>query len=346
MDLYNFVRLSHIFTLRSLVLLFISSFSVPIAAFSFVELTKKCCHLEYNLFPKEIDLFVQLIIWGCTFIIIKSMCHWHKYIVPFYKGIRNKWDQYDIVFGENEDRFKKEWEFQGDPIFTREGIVATNTNSGLLLKPKLLWTGWIWENFEATINIDFYKQARPIFRELYENNKNEIKERDTTAVRYKRLLGIIFRARDLENYFLLEVWRIDKFIVIRPHVRIDGNWDAPFLNPDANSYPVNQEQTKFKLTLKVENDRIALVINDDKKKPLIWILPTHYEINLPQYSKPKQEDLARANVKKIPFRLKGGRFGFRNYGDEAAIVKSLDVKPIKNKVDNVFKYFLKLNNFY
>ena len=328
MDLYNFVRLSHIFTGKTLLLLFVSSLSVPVVAFSFVTFTKTWLHTEYNLFPEEIDFFIQLIIWGITFIVVKSIPHWHKHVVPFIKGKFTQGDKYEINFGTNEDRFKREWEAQGNPVLIAEGVVATNTNSGFLLKPKWLWSGRVWKDFEASIDVDFKKQRKRINRQLYEDNDKKIKERDITSIRYKKLIGIIFRARDFENYFLLEVWKIDGWLVIRPHTRIEGNWDAPVLNPDSNSYAFASNIDQLTLTLKVKGDKATLQVNSDVNNLLVWVLPAHYEINLSQHSQINQGDLKQANVRKISFRLKAGRFGFRNYGDEAAIVKRLDIKPI------------------
>jgi hypothetical protein len=293
-------------------LLFVSTLAVPLIAFLFFTSAIFIFHKEINLFPEEIDLFVQLLIFGIAYLILANSLTIFRSIVLKFKDFTKDWDEYSIVFtANNKNKLIKEWIFQGNPIITTEGLVITNTNSGLLIKPDILWTKRVWKNFEATLKVNFRDQ------------KDAEEQRD-----YKKLLGVVFRAQNLQNYFMLEIWKMDEFIVIRPHVRVDGNWDAPILNPKANTFKYGKNND-LNLLIKVINSELTLIVDNSEKTSLTWILPSEYEINLRQHEQQEKKDLKEAAVKKISFRLKAGMFGFRNYGDEIAVVKSLSIRPFK-----------------
>jgi hypothetical protein len=62
-----------------------------------------------------------------------------------------------------------------------------------------------------------------------------------------------------------------------------------------------------------------------------WITPTHYKTNL---NEGKKEDVASEFItRKISFINLPGRFGFRNYGNEFAVVKSLEISSKFDKKD-------------
>ncbi|OGM06006.1 hypothetical protein A2125_01630 [Candidatus Woesebacteria bacterium GWB1_43_5] len=73
-----------------------------------------------------------------------------------------------------------------------------------------------------------------------------------------------------------------------------------------------------------------LIISGDLHRPITWSLPTNYQINIPttnNLSEKTKDSIASL----IPFRNKAGLFGFRNYLDELAVVKYLEIRPNQKK---------------
>lgn len=321
MDLFHFVKSLPVFSWNTIFLILLSLISTIITWYVLPFTVGYVYPYKVNFIPEELDFLTQVLLLG---IWIKVYLR----LFDFFRICKYNKMYYNIKFKTStEKKFKEDWEFQGNPIICPKGLLLTNSNSGLLIRPDKFWS----KDFKATIEIVFRMQKRKINKEWYEY-KGEFKERDRTKT-YKKLFGIIFRAQDLENYFLLEVWRIGNYIVIRPHVRIDGNWDAPILNPEENSMLFNKLR-KFTMIFTADEKETTLYINNQK---LTWVLPTHYEINLRHNLTTLQGDLKEGNVRKIPFRLSRGRFGFRNYGDELAYITSLNIEPLKDQKGKVFK---------
>ena len=137
---------------------------------------------------------------------------------------------------------------------------------------------------------------------------------------YCKNVGIIFRAKDLENYFMIEI-KIDKNILwIKPHVRYEGMWDVmsddKFLT-EAETQKFNDDWVHLKLT--VNKNTAELSIGDDKKYE--WALPTHVDINHIESGikesnniSPEQDSKFGAKVTYLPeidFRNSSGMIGFR-----------------------------------
>jgi len=192
-----------------------------------------------------------------------------------------------------------------------------------LLKPNLLGNK-IWKNLKGTIYLSFKEDK-------------DIKGQD-----YNRLIGVVFRAQSFEDYFMLEIWKIGNQISIRPHVRVNGNWDAPLFDPKVNSLKIEHTDTEFKLEFTVIEGKAELFVRNIEGK-LIWMLPSVYEINLKQHPDDQGgtgENEKEGVVKEIPFLNSPGRFGFRNYGNEIAVIKSLKITPLDSSgrvVKNTFR---------
>jgi len=143
---------------------------------------------------------------------------------------------------------------------------------------------------------------------------------------FRQVLGIVFGAQNLEDYFMIEVWKVDNILSVRPHVRISGNWDAPVYNsPQTINLNGNQ------IIVNLENKDNVVYVSVGSTKIMEYVLPKKFEANLVQHQKPsgEKEDLNKGAVDKIYFRNKVGMFGFRNYGNELAVVKKLCIKPLK-----------------
>ena len=166
------------------------------------------------------------------------------------------------------------------------------------------------------MEIDFTPQVKMV-NPINEKNQSE----------FKKILGIVFRAQNFDDYFLLEVCYVNRHIVFRPHVRLGGNWDAPELNPDFDSYPLNLEQiNEFKLEIVVKNDKVRAYVNGDMRNPIIWLLPNVAEPRLKQHESEVKKIASKTITSEVYFKNRAGMFGFRNYPNELAVIKSLDIR--------------------
>ena len=294
-----------------------------------------------DFFPLSLDL-IKIIAWIFLYLMLRRLVirlqpYWHSFFKDWMK--KKSWYDYpEIVFSKNSDRFYQEWNMQGFPILNKQGLVFTNSEAGCLIKPKtflefwiirlgLLWYGRVWKNFKATFTVEFKEQK------IKALNSEKIIGTDYTEHTIKKpyvyLIGIVFRAQSFDDYFMLEIWKKNSYLSIRPHVRVFGNWDAPMLNPDVSAFPLKSKNLKkFEFCLIVEDEVVKLIINSDEENPLVWLLPSHYQINLARDQNYQSNDLKSGVTSKIPFKDMAGMFGFRNYGNEIAIIKNLKVEPL------------------
>lgn len=225
--------------------------------------------------------------------------------------------EYSIDFTDNNasNLFSRDWISQGN-LYFKNGLTVTDTHSGILLKPSFLWLGKVWLNFEATMKV-YFKNS--ISLDTVRNKENgEWVKFDKNIMR--NLLGVIIRAQSLDDYYMLEIWKIGNNIVLKPHVRISGVWRAPiYTSPIVQKIRMSQSHFKLKL---VASDRVVRLFVNNSKRPLIWILPSQYEIDPAK----KDADLKDGLVRKISFVNRAGMFGFRNFGNELAVVQNLKIK--------------------
>lgn len=264
--------------------------------------------LRYDVFPLTLSA-VKVATWIIFFLLIRWISG--KRVATFLSCLFKNHYSFDNTRLDNkltEERVSREWNFQGNLAVKNSGLLIFNSNSGSFIKPR-----WIvnrsWKDFKATMKIVFLDQ------------KNE--------VGFKKILGIAFRAQSFDDYFLLEVVYCEEhgYLAIRPHVRIGGNFDAPELNADINTYPKKlKENEMVRLDLEVKGDRAVLYINENHKKPLIWLLPSYVEPRLIQHTSGGAKDNSKTAITQIYFRGRTGMFGFRNYPNELALIKSLEIR--------------------
>jgi hypothetical protein len=236
----------------------------------------------------------------------------------------------DYKYKADFKKFSKEWDFQGNISLVnngRGGIQVTNSPSGCLLKNPYWLNSRIWRDFEADIEIIFPKISSLL--DEWGTNGPGIKLNNKSK-QFRSVLAIIFRAQSFDDYFMLSVWKIGKDAVFRPHVRVSGDLDIPLGNPE-NSNVLKGAIKNNKATLKliVKGDTLHAQIKGSEKS-FDWTLPTHYKTNLNERTNNTNE-ISDYITRNIPFRTHAGRFGFRNYGDEIAIVKSLVFKRATSK---------------
>lgn len=252
----------------------------------------------YVIFPIP-DSIIQISIWIILFLIIRSI---PVKLNTFLSSIFKNTYQFDSSNKEESmtsDKFIKEWILQGSAIVYKGAILVSNSNSGCLIKNK--WFRKSWKDFTATIEVSFPKQQDS---------------------RFERRIGVIFRAQNHEDYLMLEFY-LDKDdqLKFRPHVRYRGNWDAPYLDIDLNMHKVTTSD--IELIVKVKNNLVTVDVNNDKNI-FTWIIPTHIEVNLVQ--KTQTDTLSKTTVPELYFRNNAGMFGFRTYGNQFALIKSLSIQ--------------------
>lgn len=268
-----------------------------------------------NFVPILSAEFIALIVWILLSIFFRKV---FVFVDTFTLKIFSS-DKYSIVLNKkNADRFSGEWITQGNVFIGDDGLIVTDTHSGILLRPKLLWMGRVWKDLEAKFKVDLKEQ-----RSWNTSDDNEEKDWLPIENKFRQILGIIFRAQSLDDYYMFEIWKVGKNIVLKPHVRISGDWYAPIYNSPI-IYSISKDQSVFDFKLELKG-RITKLFIKNSRKPLVFVLSSEYEISLDR----KTGDLRDGTVRDIPFKDRAGMFGFRNYGNEAAVVKNLTIKPLK-----------------
>ena len=152
---------------------------------------------------------------------------------------------------------------------------------------------------------------------------------------YEKYIGIIFRARDLENYFMLEIVQnpapsLNK-LVIKPHVRFLGMWEGMSWDEVGSDFGPKWR----KVSLTALNAKVTLRI--EGMREYVWYLPTHVDINHiesgvkeTQNVSASVEDFAAkvTDLPKIDFRDSFGMIGFRAHLNQGAEIKGLIIRNI------------------
>lgn len=273
---------------------------------------------DYDIFPLSFAI-LQILFWIIFYLFLRML--WQE-IITFYTKLSPATYGFNYVNTRSRSnrrqnpltpqKFLQDFIFQGNVKPINDGLMVTNSPAGCLIKPIPFLFNWHrkWANFQAELEIEFPKQKQEGFNDF---------------------IGIVFRAQNFDDYFMLEVCRIDNDLVIRPHVRVNVNWDAPYLNPDFNRLTnfFNVRRKKAILNIKTKGNEVN-VVESATNRELKWYLPSHVEANLLQAvgGNQSRNDLSKTYVGEIYFRNKAGMFGFRNYGNELAFIKSLYIKGI------------------
>lgn len=237
---------------------------------------------EHDIDKFPLNLFFILIWFLLFFLIKKAFEGSYKFALSFRR--------YDFHSSDWPDK----WDNQGNNrIYETEenALYVTDSNSGCILK------NYYWKNFEMNFKCKFPLGCDNI------------------------IVGIIFRAVKLSDYFMVQINNKGDQKKINPHVRINGVWEMIDGGPSLN---INIERDiYYNFNLKVLNQRVELFI--DNSKQLDWFLPTNSEIDLKDSTNDKGKD---AFVPRIDFKEEYGRVGFRAYGNEGAIIKDLSIKRL------------------
>lgn len=213
-----------------------------------------------------------------------------------------------VYMFKNHD-WPSEWIFNGktEPLTKIDNLHVKSSRAGCLLRK------YKWKNLRMTFDMKFAK----------------------SRVRPKMNVGLIFRADDLDNYFMLEILQDNPFdgqkiTGLKPHVRFHGGWELMDIEEKHLDF---SEFTK--IILEVKEDTVTFFYKD---KPIFnWILPTHVDVNHVEAGSKQKDDSGQKDVlgqeivksvHEVPFRLACGMIGFRAHPGQGAIIKGLKIEPL------------------
>lgn len=287
--------------------------------------SKGVLSFEHDYFPLKLEV-ILIAAWLITYLFLR------KWLLLKARPLFRKWSGerlFENRFSLDKSKLEEEWEFQGNIDITSNGLQITNTPSGCLIKNDY-WDTKVWANLSATFEVDLTKNLG-VEDDWFVHSKGKMKGRKyelhRKEVDFRKVLGIIFRAQSFDDYFMIGVWKVENRLVFRPHVRVTGNLDTPYFNPSTNTYSINTKSRLFQFKLLVKANKVIMLVkrkrNDNWKQCFYWCLPSFYKANLNEGV--KNDNSSEFITRKIAFRNLPGQFGFRNYGNESALVKSMDI---------------------
>lgn len=257
-----------------------------------------------DISPLTLDV-IKIIIWVVSYLVLKSFWKWSK--TQYSLIVPSKYS-FNTSSGDrlNTKKFIKDWSYQGNVLVDNNSMLISNSNSGCLIKPvpRFLGISRIWKNFVAEIEFSFPKQQEP----------------------FTNYFGIIFRARNFEDYLMAEFVSDNNFLIFRPHIRFGGDWDAPMLNIDKNRF--QSSGSIIKLKIEAVNEVVLIYINNNYA--FEWIVPSHVEPWLKQHAKKDGDEVIKTIIPELYFRNQAGMFGFRCYGNQRVLITSLKLEGINN----------------
>lgn len=232
----------------------------------------------------------------------------------FWEEIKSRRLLRDSKYKFKHNDWPNKWIFNGktETLSGVDELFVKSSRAGCLLKTHL------WKNFRMTFEMKF----------------------DADLQQY---IGIVFRADDLDNYFMLEIFR--DYLGssngkhswksgIKPHVRYKGGWELIYREIYSQF-----DFSDFELVmLEVKEEIVTLFF---KLQPIFkWILPSHVDVN--HFEAGSKQDINNdkkervdiigkgiaKNVHEIPFRLIYGMVGFRAHPAQGAIIRGLEVVPL------------------
>ena len=256
--------------------------------------------------PIRIATFFLLLI--LLFILSKDLWRWIK-INWWVFWNRNR----AYIF--NDKDWSTKWISNGKTEISDEGyLFVKSSRAGCLLK------GNYWKDFKMSFEAKFKSDDK------FGNQKR---------------FGLIFRAEDLDNYFMIEIGEnaeeeeSNKGKIpssIKPHVKYRGIWEMMSAIEIKTGEPFNF--TDFvEVSLEVKEDTARFFY---KGTPIFkWVLPICVDANHAESGVEKKEEkviLAGAftgHVQKISFRLGYGLVGLRSHWNHAGIyIRNLRIEPL------------------
>lgn len=236
----------------------------------------------------------------------KDLWRWIKVCWWVFRN-RNK------VYVFNDKDWSNRWISNGKTEISDEGyIFVKSSRAGCLLKDNY------WKDFKMSFEVKF---------------KSDDKFGD------QKRFGLIFRAEDLDNYFMIEIGenaeeygKVKIPSSIKPHVRYRGIWEIMSTMEIKIGEPFDFSNF-VEVSLEVKGDTARFFY---KETPIFkWVLPRCVDVNHAESGVEKKEEkviLAGAftgHVQRIPFRLGYGLVGFRSHWNHAGTyIRNLRVEPL------------------
>lgn len=251
--------------------------------------------------PDAIEVAAFFLLLILLFILLKGLFGWVK---VHWWVFRNR----DTVYMFNDKDWPDKWVFNGKTECTDEGyLFVKSSRAGCLLKD------FFWKNFRMSFEMKF----------------------ETDKFRSQKRLGLVFRAEDLDNYFMIEIGEnaeAEHVSSIKPHVRYKGGWEIMAVEEIKESFNFSNF---VKVSLEVKEDTARFLY---KGTPIFkWVLPIYVDINHIESgvedNREKTKDIIvggafAGHVQKIPFRLRYGQVGFRAHLKHGAIIRGLRIEPL------------------
>ena len=249
--------------------------------------------IKENYWPLN-SLTLRFVIWILLFLFLNEIWGEGK---SFLKRGRK------YIFRYND--FPDKWVFHGGVVAEANPsrLIVKMSNSGCLLKE------YLWKDFEMKFDMKFLADV---------SNESGL----------VRSLGVIFRAENLDSYFMLEIIIHNGKLYLKPHVRLRGNWEIIDLQEKGSMG--TKDFIRIKIT--VTDQVCKIYINDNKFYE--WILPKGVDTyrDVASGNSEPSVDKERVGTSKIvpeiKFRDKHGMIGFRAYPQQGAIIQNLRVKSI------------------
>lgn len=292
--------------------------SFLIITFLFVNLNDFDLENKSNFFSQEnipVDIKLLKILVLIIFFLVT---------IPLVRRVINFRKHGTKYFFKKEDWLEK-WTFHGLLNTSKFGLKITNCNSGALLNFR-----W-WKNFKMSFEM-----------KLFSNRSKDV---------YR--LGVLFRAEDLENYFMVEFIAkkpSTKFVGknyemhIRPHVRQNGKWEV------IEEKKIGSVNIKNFIKCGLRADGRICEIFISSRLKYSWILPDRTDSSLypnsDQNPNGNNKNIDRNDtaifVKRITFLEKYGMVGFRANTNEGAYIKNIEIESLSS----FERYFVQLCRFF
>lgn len=263
-----------------------------------------------NYLPEENFWLIPVGILKVVFSILSFLLL--KELYDRLKAFIKRGDSYSLT----EVSWNKDWIFNGKTKLLLDPLRLKINSS----RAGCLYNGRLWKNFKMEFQMHFL------------NDNNFIQT-------YNQNIGIIFRAKDLENYFMFEVLIRENNVWLKPHIRYQGMWEA--MSED-RILPLGQNEPKwikerewFRVKLVIKGNVVSLIMTDMSEYQ--WSLPTHIDINhiesgvkeKQSVSADKEEFGAKiTDLPRIDFKDSFGMLGFRAHLYQGAEIKKLTIKAI------------------
>lgn len=313
LDLFKFSVLKNSKIILFILLWFIVVFPILISVVQSLprEIIQILEHIQNKLDSSTFLLIkpeiLALLLWILLFILVRELC---EKAIDVSKRTRS--------YNFTSSSWHKDWIYNGKTrLRSNSSILRVNSSrSGCLLAK------YTWYNFKLNFKMRFLKQ------------EDFVRQND-------RHVGIIFRAKDLENYFMLEIMILNNCVCVKPHVRYQGMWDT--MSEDKICGEFNHEPSWFSdwldVNMIVKDNQAKLSINNSKEYE--WHFPTHVDINhiesgIRETANTHSEqdvNFAAAKVAYLPeidFRKNFGMIGFRAHLDQGADIKDLKISKYSN----------------